>query len=657
MTVLSGLFLTAAFVFAVVFGGQTRDFTWGPGLVALGVSIWLAGVGVYRLKERGWAGILAVGAVMLAVLWIFRGAAASPVKEFARADALLVSAALAAFVWTLFHRPDGVGWRVLSAGLSGLSVANLVLAVIQKGNPDFAGLFGSRPEPFPSGLFGHYNHLADFSLVAAVMLAARALLSADRVWERLIAGMGALSAVACVILSLSRGGMLSLSIALLVLTAASLGAAWRRRSRWFGPISTLAVFAAVLVGITGIAMVKTFQQKRGGEGEVTEIADSAFRLGMIGLALDLTERHPWTGGGSRSFSWEKYEAWDLERNNRRVSNDDFVHNGAMQLAVEYGWTGLILVGLAIFACGVVGFGGLVSGDAVADRGQAGADAVACGCLAALAGTVFHSNFSFVHHTLPGALYLGLAMGGCLPWKKLPPSEREEFHARWIPGLGLLLVLFPAVVLVRTGWAGTKAYREAWPVLFAKGGVRSVGLETAVDHLMEAYDIWPSAEFPAAAAAICRAKAQTSSAGDSGEESEWLERADRHYQKAIASQPYDPEWAINRANVLSLLGRASEADAEFRKGIALQGKMEGGFQGKYYFASHLYREGYRLWTRERQAGKGLAMFLEARSLLAEAEKESIGKAWVAVRNLSKGLEKSISFLEGAGIRPETEEGVR
>ena len=127
---------------------------------------------------------------------------------------------------------------------------------------------------------------------------------------------------------------------------------------------------------------------------------------------------------------------------------------------------------------------------------------------------------------------------------------------------------------------------------------------------------------------------------------------------MCTSPQAPSgWATtsataNRANVLSVLGRASDADAEFRKGIVMQGRMEGGFQGKYYLASHLYREGYRIWTQERQSGEALAMFLEARGLLAEAEKESIGKAWLAVRVLTNVLEQSIGFLEDAGIRPET-----
>lgn len=184
MQFLTGILFVAAMVLAVILGGQTLDYSWGPALVFLIFSVLCSLAGLRQLRERSWAAWVPIILVTAASAWILYGCFHSPVKEFARSDAMLVGGLLLAFVFGLLLQPSGNAVRLVIAGLAVFGISNLVMVLLQLRDPSISWPFSGRPEKFPSGFFGHYNHLADFAAATSGILSARFLFAKDRVVEK-----------------------------------------------------------------------------------------------------------------------------------------------------------------------------------------------------------------------------------------------------------------------------------------------------------------------------------------------------------------------------------------------------------------------------------------------------------------------------------------
>ncbi len=652
MQFVSGLFLAAAFALAVTFGGQTLDYTWGPALIALAGALLTSCSGAVGLRQRGkgmWTAMAFLGLAWSWVLWRCWG---SPVREFARSDALLVGGMAAACCWSLLVAPGGAAVRLLMAALALLGIADLGLGLQQMREPAFAWPFASRPAKFPSGLFGHYNHLADFSLVSAALLAARFFFAGDRLIERCLQALGVIASVGCVYISGSRGGMLSLCAAGGVLLALSALVAWRDKSKKRLPLGIATLAMPLVIIAVAVPVLKHFQERRGiADGNLEKFADNRSRLHSYGTAVDISANHPFTGGGSRSFGWQKYAAWQPSESGMQPPNDDFVHNELLQVAVDYGWVGAGLIAAAVLVVILCGVAGLISGDGSLREPRRQIDSMMCGGLAAMAGTLVHSNFSFVTHTIPGAMYLGLALGFALPRRV---EDRVDYAVRplvWAGFAGLVLLPFSGV-LALAGLKGTAAFRELWPVMFGNERLARSAPGLAVERMQEVTESWPGSELSGMAGHVARDAALRKGLPEK-ESREWLAQAAEFYGEAESLNPYDPEWPVNRANVLSALGRDDEADRDYERAVKLEGGMEGTFRARFYFARHLYGRWYRAWTKqERTPGEALAGFLRARELFKEAS--TLTEAWVRGKeeaDLVKGLEETIAFLEGAHVVPE------
>ena len=652
MQFVSGLLIAAAFALAVAFGGQTLDYTWGPALLALAAALLTACSGAIGLKERGRGTWIALVFLVMAWGWILWRCRESPVREFARSDALLVGGMVASFCWALLAAPAGAAVRLLMAAFAILGILDLVISFQQMRDPSVSWLFARRPAQFPSGLFGHYNHLADFSLVSTAFLSARFFLAKDSLPERLLQAFGAIASIGCVFLSGSRGGMFSLCIAAGTLLALSALVAWREKSKRRALLGIATLAMPLVLGAVAVPVLKHFQERRGiSDGNLERFADNRSRLNSYGTAVDLSANHPLSGGGSRSFGWQKYAAWKPSESGLQPPNDDFVHNELLQAAVDYGWLGAGLIAAAVLVVVLCGAAGLMSGESPSPPSRRAIDAMMCGGLAAMAGTLVHSNFSFVTHTIPGAMYLGLGLGFALPRRAV---DRVDYAARpllWAAGASLLLLPFVAILAV-LGFRATGIFRELWPVMFGREQLARTAPGLAVEKLDNALGSWPGSELSGAAGHILRDAALQPGRLEV-DSRERLSQAVEFYGQAKRLNPYDPEWPVNRANLLSALGRDDEAERDYETAVKLQGGMEGTFRARFYFARHLYLRWYRAWTtQERPPGEALAGFLKARELFKEAA--GLTEAWVRGKeeaDLVKGLEETITFLEGARIVPD------
>jgi tetratricopeptide (TPR) repeat protein len=267
----------------------------------------------------------------------------------------------------------------------------------------------------------------------------------------------------------------------------------------------------------------------------------------------------------------------------------------------------------------------------------------------MVGTLAHSNFSFVTHTLPGALYLGMAFGLALP--RRGGLLEQTPGRRWPVMLASFVVVPGALVLGWVGWVGTQTYQTLWPALFGREMLAVEDPVQAIDIMERAMKPWPSAELTGEAGHLSRRIAERQGIALSEQEI-WRTRAADFYRQAEELNPFDPEWAVNHANLLSLLGRYDEAELAFERAVILVGGMERNFWARYYFAAHLYRRWYQEWTRERRAGEALGQFIRARELLRESsEQGNFGHIGKEAKDLVEGLEKTIRFLEGARVVPE------
>ena len=649
--IISGACMVLALALGVALGGQTIDYTWGPALLALAVALLTASSGASGLRGRGKGAWIALSFLVLAWAWVLWRCSGSPVREYARADALLAGGVIAGCFWALLVTPSGAAVRILMAGLALLGLVDLGIGLYQFRDPDFAWPFASRPESaraFPSGLFGHYNHLADFSLVSAALLAARFLYARDSRPERIFQAIGVIAAASCVFISSSRGGLLSFCVVVAVLVIMAALTAWRDKSKHTRSLAIAAVTMIVLVGVVAIPVFKHFQERRGIENATLEkFADNRSRLHTYGLAFDISMKHPLQGGGSRSFGWEKYAAWNPAQNGNLPGNDDFVHNELLQAAVEYGWAGALLIGGAAFVTILCCVAGLLSGDPAERVRRGPIDALMVGGLAAMSGTLVHSNFSYVTHTIPGALYLGLAIGFALPRRPF-----ETFPSFRATALAVLLLSPLAGILALSGFRGTTAYRALWPVSFGKERLGRIAPGLAMERLRAATHAWPGADLSGGAGSLARFAGEREDQ-PADESKDWLSQAADLYAEARQRNPFDPEPAINRANILAMLGRDDEADREFEAAIRLQGGMEGIFRSRYYFANHLYRRYYRDWSAKKcSPERAMAGFLRARELLKEAAAET--ELWVRAKveaPIIQGLEDMIKFMEGAHVVPD------
>ncbi|MCW1885143.1 O-antigen ligase family protein [Luteolibacter flavescens] len=655
MQALSGIFLSLSLVLAVVLGGQTIDYTWGPALVALALAMATGGVQAWRLGKQPRSAWFAFALILIASGWFLWRCWGSPVSEYGRSDALLVSGALLCCVWAWMMPARGTAVRLMMATLALLGVVNLGICLVQAGDPAFAWPFAGRPVLYPSGLFGHYNHLADFAQVSSLLLAARAIWGQDHIAERVFHALGVVASVVCVVMSHSRGGAVSLGAGIAVLFLCWGILAWRDKKRNRGVVTAIAVIVPLVIALLSPLIFSKLQERRGArDSSVAGAADDRFRLTMASFAIKIsTTESVLTGSGSRSFGWKKNSASDPEQDKYWDRyNDDYVHNELLQAAVDYGWGGALLVVGAVMVTGLAGVAGLAGRDEADAATGSSLDALACGGLAAMAGTLLHSNFSFVTHTLPGAMYLGLAFGFALPKRDRRELPEMIGPVRFAP---CLLVLPVAAVLAIAGWQGSMAYRTLWPALFGKEMLSVTAPGLAVADIQRAMQQWPGSELAGRAGHISTTVAALEELPAS-EKKEWLTNAADLYATAAKLNPYDPEWPVNRASALSLLGRNAEAEREFERAIERQGGAERNFRARYHFATHLYRRWYDAWTKERRAGEALGQFIRARDLLKESGNQGgFSRIEKDAKELTTGLDETIRFLEGAQVKPEPVKG--
>ncbi len=594
MPVVSSIFLVIALMLAVILGPQTRAWTWGPAMLALGIASCAALPALWR-KSRESVDLWLVVAGFLVAIWFACRAWFSPVAEAGQADLMLLAGAVATFICVRGIEGNRVATSILIWGIALLLLADQIVIWKQVQDATFSPVFGGRTGGFPSGFYAHYNVAANFLVTSSLLLAANALFKKQAPWVRLLWLLISIGGFVAVYFTRSRGGILGGAVGLGVFAAVALMIGQRQKAKWFAP----AIIALPLLGIliagflylgwSGSQAIRIGTPDSGVGNDLVQVMDNYSRLYMLGMAISCIGLHPLTGGGSRSFSWESFRFAEGKSHGDIITHlPDMVHNEIVQCVTDYG---LIGAGLLIGLLATLAITAIVrilfrdDGKGQTDSG----DAWRIGGLAALAGMLAQSCFSFVFHLMPGCILLGICLSQ-LSHSTGRPAGKISLIA-WKSILSMTAVGCAAFLLT-VGWKGMEVTRTLWPTFFSK--LPLVSTESRIDGLTRAIRIWPQPSLYQERAAAFQEAAVEEGREDS---TTMIRFALSDQEAALLLNPNDPEPALNRANLFSSLGENAEAEEAYQLAIRLQGGMEPAFRSHLLLAQHLLRKGLKEFDAE------------------------------------------------------------
>lgn len=638
---LSCFFMIAALAFSM---------TCAPGLepTAPGVASVLACCGL--LVSVGWGKRLPF--MCVALVAVAAGYAAwrmvnSPVEDFARSDGQLLICGVCTLWWSAQTGRHMVFRWFIGAVLL-LALANVGVGIWQwKVDPRFMALFANRKaDAFPCGFYGHYNHFANY-LLAAGLLAAGLVLSPER--KRWLRWLLALVAVLCgygVIISQSRGAYLAMAVGMVALLVGWVIDLRRRQVRWM-PVIAIAAFLAVpaFIGVAWkVAPELLAERVQGAEAAHETLLEDCGRMGMASMAIKVAQEHPWLGSGSRAYGYELLRFWDPREMWTHSGDPLFVHNEWLQVLVDYGVVGLVMVCLVWLVMWMRGL--LVL--ALESAGELPSAGMTLGALAAILAVTVQSMFSFVFHVAADVLVCG-AMLGCLaaqPW----PFAKREVKGEAKPHSPILisacLFQISAFLLAATGiWLGWRDV-PAW-VVNARPDIAGTprSSERRYSDVMAALhwrnDFRLQQQAGRAALDVSRKSPD--------DWTHWLEESARHYAIAVERHPKDYLSQLAYGMVLDEMGKVEEAGPHYRQLLPLMDTREVHYHVRYYYALHCKRFGEALW-RKRQAEDGMAWLMEA---LRQIELTAKTGWYEPASKVAEDLKGKIEFLKGAHIEPKTE----
>ncbi|MEI6177371.1 MAG: O-antigen ligase family protein [Verrucomicrobiota bacterium] len=577
-------------------------------MFALGISV-LAALPVICRRGKVAADFCIIGLGILTAMWFGWRAWNSPAAEYGQADLLLLCGAVAAFVSIRGIAGNVWAERILGWGVALLLLANLIVIGIQIADPTYSPIFRTRSGPaMISGFFAHYNEAANYLIASSMLVGAAAMFGRHSLPVKILWGLIALAGLAGVWFTHSRGGILGAAVACGVFAAVFLIIAKRRESKWFAPM----LIAIPLIGLAIGAFLfmgweDAQEARKSANTTVTALLDNNCRLYFLGIAMSCIGLHPMNGGGSRSFSWECFAFVDGNANGDIITHrPDMVHNEIMQAATDYGLIGAgLLVGLLITFIVTAILRALFEKSTAEKDGR---DAWRLGALAAFAGMLVQSCFSFVFHLLPGILLLGICLGQMTRSNEQAPSIRTLVTRIFLCIAGLICVCS----LIPAAWKGSQVTRILWPTYFSKQAVNTP--ESRIDALSEAIQVWPHSEFYQDRAGILQESMislQGNDLKDAGQ------RALDDYQQAARLQPFEPGHVSNRAILLSNMQRDVEAEDAYAKAIRLQGGMEPAYRVHFVCANHYLAKGLRLWNPENPEPALKALELSAEHIESSA----------------------------------------
>lgn len=614
MAALSSVLWILGFILSVVIAPQLRMWTWGPTMLCFGAATLVALPVLFR-KDLGREALYVLIPGIATAGWIAVRGFVSPVPELATHDLLLVSMAVSTFI--VFRAVGGgaVSGKLLAGGIALILGACLWVIARQMADRSFSPIFPVGDMKAIRGFFGHYSYCASFLIPSSLLLAGLALHGRLHWVSRvLLLGLAA-AGLAGVVLTNSRGGVVGAGLGLAALAFGSILIGKRDNKRWFVPVAIIAPLALIGGAILFLGVLEGVQESRSKDGDLTDMLDNTIRFYLLGIAMTCISLHPWLGGGSRSFSWECFQAWDVSAHGRGAAKPEHVHNELVQTFSEYGLVGGVLL-LVLLGCVVVtALVRTLSKDRHAASGLS--DGWRIGGLAGLAGLFGQSNFEGIFRIPPGAILLGFCLAATSAALAKPAGNNSR-HASPGQWLSAVCAIFVSLPLIAYGWKGTKATLALWPAYFSR---ITLGTEASIDALSEGIAAWPMNPLYQRRATLYRNLASDENA-TAATRREMLELALADFRRASELHPLEPMNLINQAGTLILLGKEAEAEPLLRQAVKTQGNMEPAFNANHRFAEFLLRKG-----------------------LAEYKSDDLTSAVTTLQIAAKHMDRALELSEG------------
>lgn len=447
--ILAALGVLAAQAF---YGGLLRPFFALPGYLLVGLA-GVAGLGALWKKTPSSPWVLPLSLTLAFAGWLLWRISAGP-DDFITGDMRrLVWACLT--IYLVFAVPSA-NPRARLIFLAVMILAGLIQAALGgyqflRRSPDmplpwasealrvwYAGRLGMRAH----GFFISGNHLAWLLNIAGLSALACGCWARWPIGARILALYAAAMCLAGCLPTLSRGGFIGLATGLSVFLLVS-GFALTRVARGFRIPAFLAVGAGVLVAVGAAWLV--FAESWAIQARLSLLTDDSYREGIFRVGRRLFESAPLLGAGAGAFP-------DAARALRSVAfeaDDLFAHNDWLQIAAEFGFPALALLGLLIAVHGYFGFRALALASqrrAVHGGISSNTVAVQVAGLSTLAACAAHALFDF-NMQIPANALLAAACLGLLANPGLEPRGIRK-KAGFVVAC-LLTALSGTVLIVQT----------------------------------------------------------------------------------------------------------------------------------------------------------------------------------------------------------------
>jgi O-antigen ligase len=409
----------------------------GLGLLVIGfwgVRIWIRQQYRFLFPPFAWAVVAFAAYAMWRYRWV-------DIEYAARLELLQVILYAVLFFAILDNLTRQESTQILLFALIFLGMLEAFYAVYQFFADSSKVLWFIRPDIYKHRGSGTYicpNHLGGFLEMVLPVALAYTIIGRHKPLLKVFLGYAALSIMAGIAVSISRGAYLASGAALAVFFVVLL---WNRNFR----IPALAILVLLLV-TSSFFGVRSWQTKK----RFAELENPSMRLKYWEPAVKLWKDNPWFGIGPAHYEWRfrPYRFWNLQ------GNPVYVHNDYLNTGVEYGAAGIGIVALGLLA---LGWGVLKSWKFVRRSNEiatkpSNRSAVVLGCAVGLLAIAFHSVADFNMH-VPGNAVVAVALMAILTSHIRFATERYWFNPGIVGRIAASILLLAAA-----GWFGWQEMR-------------------------------------------------------------------------------------------------------------------------------------------------------------------------------------------------------
>ena len=332
---------------------ETRLLFYWPACLLLGGAA-VASILYGRWRMRSAPSDLCLASVLALAGYLVVREWHSPVISFAREDFFLLLGCVAVYALTATAFSSARARNLVLAALVVVTVGNLVVGSIHFSGqwtfhivPGYMRSFGSNRI---GGFFNNPNHLAAFLTIMVLLMTSMVLFGGLSGSVRVLLGFLAITSSVGIVLTVSRGALISLGVGVVVLIFFGLSLLRSTHRHIFSKAVMGAVVVTVLVSTTFFALFSEQLRARFRDGDHW---DEDPRTLIWESAMAQHQLDPWLGAGARMF----YTGCITYRSPAAavwLSEPFFVHNEFLQMLTDYGRVGLslaVLVALLHFRSG------------------------------------------------------------------------------------------------------------------------------------------------------------------------------------------------------------------------------------------------------------------------------------------------------------------